>query len=476
MNFRFCVLTAVSSENQVEDRDSLDYQLISARGYGERMGGEFTMEFRIDGYSRTGYFDLTRAFDDIPPLKEMSLHIYKKLADVVIVESYDRLGSVAFAFWEWLKPLRVQFRAAQQALPIEQPASYDPRRDDATLNMIATSMMVQNYRINKIVRAFAVGNPRRAREGHYSNRPPEGYIIRRDRKPSYTVQDVTVCAVLARWPDWFLVEGCTYAEIARRTEQILQRGKRKTEGTVRRQLENPFYAGKTFYGRYKDPDTQLYDGKQEPVWSYETHLKILDEIERRQGKGRAVYNFSGLLECSVCGVPLGAIIAQPSTKAHRVTEYRGWYCKQCKYAIRMEDAERMVTDGMVRLLQDYTYTPKSEEERKDYTRRQITKVDSQIRREREAFDAGAYEPLEYAEIVKQLKARKAELEDAARQEAEDKRKMAERERTYSTMQEILPHLGEWIAQGPPEQVRYHLSRSVKLTASPDRTIGAELFD
>lgn len=60
--FRFCVLSAVSKESQAtEDKDSLDHQLRSAKSYGESVGGKFIREYRMDGFTRSGYYDFSQA-------------------------------------------------------------------------------------------------------------------------------------------------------------------------------------------------------------------------------------------------------------------------------------------------------------------------------------------------------------------------------------------------------------------------------
>jgi hypothetical protein len=480
--FRFAVLTAVSSDPQAsDDKDSLDHQLKTARAYGERMGGTFLQEFRIDGQSRTDYYDLSQAFSNIPALGELAQCIARRETDVVFVESYDRLGDLAFAFLNFLKPYRVQFRSVQQALPIEEPALYDPRKDDATVNMIATSMVVNKYRINKIVRAFEVGNPKRARDGKYGNQYPYGYL---KGEGDDLILDERVAALLRQFPAWFL-SGVTVSDIARRANESglpPRLAKSWNHDTIRYILQNPFYAGKVFYGRgQKDPTTKhyktrekydLYDGRHEALWTWDTHLNIMAEFaRRRRHKAKpSDYNFTKLLECSECGAYLSIVYSslKPQNKF--------WRCLNGGHVqISQREANRQAADELVRLLKDVPYTPTPEEEARDHSQRELAKIESQFRRTEAAYDAGAYTPVEFAEKIQGLKARREELQDSARQASDARRRVEERQRSYTTMQELLPGMHKWIAEEKPRVVNFHLQRVVRLVVQPDKTVRGELL-
>jgi DNA invertase Pin-like site-specific DNA recombinase len=463
----------------MDEKASLEEQYKNALAYGQRMGGQFLEEFRLEGYSRTDYFDLSLAFQEIPRFGELGEYISKLKTDVILVESYDRLGDLAFAFYLFLKPYRVQFRSVQQALPIEDPATYNPRRDDSTVSMIANSMTINNYRINKIVRAFQVGIPQRARQGKFGNTFPYGYI-RKDRDE--LILDPPVAGLLAKFPAWFL-SGVTISDIARRANEsgIPPRiAKQWSHDTVKYILQNPFYTGQTFYGiGERDPltkhykrrqDYQLYAGQHEALWTWDTHLQIMAEFDRRKRhKSKPTdYAFTKLLQCSTCGGYLSVVYSS------KRPQNKFWRCLNGGHVqVSQRDAIQKVGDELVRLFQDVTYTPTPEVESKSYTQKELVRVETQIRRERAAYDAGAYDPAEYAEILKGLKARKQDLEDGARQEEEARRRIADRRRSVATMQELLPHIHELLAEGPARMLNYHLQRVVKLEVFPNKTIKGE---
>jgi hypothetical protein len=482
MRFRFVVLTAVSDPKQAErEKDSLDDQLRKAVAFGEQEGGEFLREYRADGYSRTGYWDLSQAFADIPAFGEIRRDVYQDTFDVVIVDSYDRLGSTVFAFWEFLKPFKKQFRSTQQALRIEDPATYNPSRDDSTTNMIVSAMMVQGYRINKITRAFEIGNARRARDGKPNNACPYGYI--KVNKNQIVINDA-VAPLIRNFTKWYL-EGVIMSEIVRRANASgipARKGGAWSDTVILQMLKNPFFAGKTFYGRYardqkgysrvKREPVDLYDGQHEPLWSYETHLQLQKEIARRHRTQllKRDYNFTGLLKCAACRRTLRI------TYASTYPDVKKWRCPEGHVRILAEDAERMVADELVRLFRDRSYTPTAHEQATDQIQRELSRVKQRLARLDEENEAGAYSTNEFVDKRKKLLARLTELENDEKRKQEIDQETARRVMILNTMHDLLPGMHIWIRQDDPRVVKYYLSLTVKLTAHPkDGTITAELL-
>lgn len=481
INFRFVVLTAVSDPKQAErEKDSLDDQLRKAKAFGEREGGTFVREYRADGYSRSGYWDLSDAFRTIPAFGELQRDTYRGTYDVVIVDSYDRFGSTVFAFWEFLKPHKKQFRSAQQALPIEDPAIYNPSRDDSTTNMIVSSMMIQGYRINKITRAFDVGSRKRARDGKYGTHVPYGYI-KIDK--STVIVDENVAPLIRNFAHWYL-EGKTMGEIIRLANASGTPPRDVSEWShkiILYILKNPFYAGKTFHGigyidkngiwqRHKQMP-ELFDGRHEALWSWDTYLRLQEEIARRS-RTRHVkqdYNLTGLLKCSVCGEALhiSYSTATPDKKY--------WYCDSKHVRIRKEDAETTVADEIIRLFKDKEYQPAPQETVEDYTAKNIKNTEKQISRLDAAFQLGSHTPESYAAERRKLLARLDELRDEERQKEELDHSKQQRAAMFQTMQEILPYVHLWIANHDPRVVKYHLSKVLAFTAFPDKTIKGTLL-
>jgi hypothetical protein len=471
MTFRFCVLSAVSTEAQAtEEKDSLDYQYRTARAYGDRMGGTFTREYRADGFSRSGYYDLTQALDIIPAFFDLARDARSHLFDVILMESYDRLGDLGYMWFNYLSslgPPYIQLRSVQQALPIDDPARYHPRRDDSTPTMINNSLTINRYRTSKIVRAFQVGNPKRAESGRYAMRWGMGYI-KKDKDT--IVIDPMVAPLVAQFPAW-LLSGCTIEEIRRRAAGSgINPG--RGEWSARRItyiLESPFYAGKVYYDRKHGG--QLHDGNHESLWSWDTHLKILAELARRRERPRMKkndYNFTSLIACSECDGRLR--IGYSSTRPN----YKYWYCPDGHVTISARQANKQVAAELRRLYQDRERGGQPMDEPKDFTQRKLQQIAFEVKRLEQAYYQGeAYTPLEFAARKKELDARRDALLDEKRQKDEAERRQAGRERARLAVQDLLPYLEKWIENEEPRQVAYLLGRIVRLTAYPDKTIQAD---
>lgn len=102
-------------------------------------------------------------------------------------------------------------------------------------------------------------------------------------------------------------------------------------------------------------------------------------------------------------------------------------------------------------------------------------VKGKYAREKRVFEAGGYEPEQYAEILKALRARETELLDTERQKAEAARREAERAEAVIKMRDLIPDLPHWLIETDPAEVRYHLLRVVKVTVYPNKKISVELL-
>lgn len=493
--YRFAVLSCISMEDKAtEDHDSLDHQLRTAIAYGERWGGTFTREYRADGFSRSGWFDLSQVFTAEPEsFGELAQDARKHKFDVLIVESFDRLGDIGMALFNYFQSLGepyIQIVSAQQRIMIDDPKVYHPRRDDSIPNALAEALKVNKYRTNKNFRAFEMGNTARARDGKYANTFPYGYLKKetghynKNGKPIHDlILDETVADLLRQFPKWFL-SGATYIDIARRADESgvpPPEAEVWDDGYVKYILRNPFYCGKTFYrrtekigkGYYRErDDAELYDGNHPAIWSYDTYLQIRAEMQRRmrvRNKPKKTdYNFTKLLRCSECGSHLS--ICYSGQRQNN----KYWRCLNCgKVNIAIRLANQAVADELTRLFKDRDYQPTPEERVKDNTKREISKLESQIRRDTEAYDAGAYTPQVYAELRTKKLARLEELKNEEFETEAKRRQVSDRDALLTSMRELAPGFHYWITSHDPRSVNFDLSRIVILTAYPDKTIKVE---
>lgn len=479
--FLFATIAAVSREDQAsEDKDSLEYQIKVARAFGEHMGGTFTRDYRAEGFSRSGWYDLTPALEQCQGFYELARDARKHAFDVVIVENYDRLGDLAFAFFNYFADCGapfIQLRSVVQKLMIEEPAAYHPRRDESTVNAIADALKVNKYRTDKIFRGFDMGNAKRARDGKYATQVPYGYV-KVDK--SSIVIDPVVAPLLQKLVAMYLA-GSTMSEVVRHANASgvpAKKGGKWWDHVIEMMFKSPFYAGKTYYKRWASDEIgnyrlgkelELYDGKHEPLWSYETHLQLVAEIKRRH---RDIlqprdYNFTGLLKCAECGDVLHI------TYNPKLPHLRYWRCDNKHVSIRVDRANALVAAELVRLLGDREYKPTVKAVAQDMTARGIKAVESQIRRLDEAYRFGSHTPQAYALERQGLTNRLKDLQNEAQQEEEARRKMSEFEKVEITLRSILDDIPGWIAEWNPREVKYNLSRYVTLTVYPDHTIRAE---
>lgn len=468
---RYIILAAVSTDEQI-DKASIPSQLELARAAGERLGGVCVGEYVIDGYSRTSYFNLSDAINDIPPLKQCLDDMQKW--DLLIVKNFDRLGSLGMPIFYYLSMYNKQLHSVEQATAVYPPETYRAGRDTAVPMMLQTAGISQVYRIAKISDAFRVGISARARRGVYANAVPYGYI-KVDRN---TVKiDPQIAALFAQFPGW-LMAGVTISEIVGRADDSgvpASEGGKWSYHQIKYILRNPFYAGKTFWGRGKkhpelgywmpDNEAELFDGTHEAIWTWEQFQAMQAEIIRRRRSyhRKYDYNFTALLFCSVCEGKL--YIGYNKKLPHRY-----WRCKNHHVSMRAEKMNTLVAAELKRMILEADNAPALPEPDKlqDYSRREL----SAVRRNIANLDArmDAYEPADFIDRRKKFLTREAELLDEQKLKQESKRREGERTQAVRTLHEIAQDLGEWITDAEPSLVKYHLSRVARFVVAPGGTV------
>lgn len=476
--FRFISLAAVSLDEQAGDKASIPSQLEITKAAGEKLGGVFVGEYVIDGYSRTAYFNLSDALRDIPPLKQCIDDLQKW--DVLIVKNFDRLGSLGMPLFYYLSLYNKQLHSVQQPTMIYPPETYRPGTDISVPSMITSAQQNQVYRIAKISDAFATGIKKRVEDGNYARRAPYGYV-----KVNGTAQLVpSIAALLVKFPEWFLSGKSTIriAALATATGVPARYGGAWNQGPVIYILKSPFYAGKVYLARghfdkganryIENKSYQLYNGNHEPIWTYDTHLKILDEFERRHSRRntRHDYNFTGLLKCSVCGKSL--LISYDKYKDVR----KYWRCPLTHVHISTKKVNQQVGEQLARLFSSDDPPPSRDKPgTRDYLDRELAVTRRRLKRLDEENDAGAYRMEEFIEKRKTLLAREIELLDEERQKELAARQAVERVEMFQTMRDIAPYFPRWIVEEDAALVRFHLSRVVRITVSPDKIATVELL-
>jgi DNA invertase Pin-like site-specific DNA recombinase len=453
--FRYAVLSGVSSDIQAEeDKGSLDDQIQTARRAGEQQGGRETAgPFVLDGYSRTGYVNLSDALRDIPPLQAALEAAERDLYDVLILDNLERLGDLAPMIATLFKRYKKQIHSARQPSRIFDPNDYDPFSDESADIMIHVEGIIQRYRQNKLRRGLALGIRKRVEEGRYSTSHPYGY-----RKGSNKGDDLqlepTVANLLIQLKDEFL-RGAplrTLVQIAQASGVPGPRGPRWHGYTVKRILVNPFYAGKVFHGRWKmishkrstktgkhssimklNTDIrQVHDGNHEPLWTWEEHLRMIQEMEERYKRypRHDPYNFSGLMQCTVCGKRV----------SFRGRKYR---CNTSPdhIALKVADADRLIAEALADALRNYREEPEESPGRavRNPTQESIADLEKRIAmiQHHMETESGMYTAKEAIEKIQSLR---AQIQKTEGQRQDQKHQEAVRRRRDAQRAELLPKL------------------------------------
>jgi hypothetical protein len=362
MAIRFAILAGVSTDHQAgDDKASIPDQVRHCRAKIAQFEGKETAgPFIMDGYSRSGYDSLDVAMSEIPPLGEAIRSATADKYDVLIMDNFDRLGDLAVITKTRFKKLRKQLYSARQSGKLVPPDQYDPyQQEDADIAMYVQGI-IQTYRINKLRRGWTLGIPQRVRSGLHPTDPPYGYRSRSRQEAAEIIPEQA--ALVRQMKDWYLA-GVPLTAICAMADQSGVKPRYTSTWkipVVKGILLNPFYAGRTTFGRQKRGGGQrtpvppskwlVARGKHEPLWDEDTHAAILAEDERRQGryvKGRQLHTLTGLLVCSVCG----------RTLYHH--GHAPWFYMDCSdgrgshVRVRYELAMDRVADAVVHALEAY---------------------------------------------------------------------------------------------------------------------------
>jgi hypothetical protein len=393
--FKFALLTAVSSDEQArDDKASLKDQEEFARKAGKAQGGiETAGPFVLDGYSRSGYVNLSDALEDIPPLKDAIEAIDKY--DVLILDNLERLGHLAPMVFTLFAQHKKQIHSARQSGRIHDPKGYDPSSDESAGVMLAVESIIQTYRLNKIRRGYLIGVPSRVDRGLHALSIPYGY--KRTGSNSEPLQQVPEQVALLRlMKDWMLA-AVSFGEIAKRANAILPPPRSATwsHNAVKGMLLNPFYTGVVLFGVRKNgikvPKSEWRQGtgKHVPLWDEATYHAMVAEYRRRK-EGKRNFNarfpFSGLCVCGVCGDKVGR---------HGIPARYYLYCnsKPSHWSMRYEKAFPYLIDALMDALKQHEANPPQPRDLGP-VRAQLDTVKARRARVQDGYESGLYDALE----------------------------------------------------------------------------------
>ncbi len=486
--FRFAILTAVSTDIQArEEKASLGDQEKTARAAGIQQGGvESVGPFILDGYSRTGYVNLSDAMQDIPPLAAALESVMRDEYDVLVVDNIERLGDLAPMVSTFFKKYRKQIHSARQPSRIFDPDEYDPFSDEGSDIMIHVEGIIQKYRINKLQRGKRIGMPRRIEQGLNPLRIPFGYKWVSKKDPPSQVP--TLLALVQQMKD-MLFQGRSLTAIAAHADAsgiLSPNGGTKWDlSTIKYILSNPFYAGIVTFNKSKyvydatrkrkkrmipQPRSRWKEGqgKHEPLWDDATHRAILRELERRRKANQnfaARFPLSGLLWCSEC-----------KRKIHRRTHGFGYGRRKvfsCAAApshviIPYDEGLDLVAHEITRQLADYAQHPKDIPEDIDTSQAALAQLERDRRRIQDGYKKGIFSDAEAMEEMAKIETQKESIQQQSlrRLNAIDLRS-----EFLDKFRDNLDQLPEWIKTDDPQIVHQLLAAMCEqIILHPDRRV------
>lgn len=471
----YVILCAVSSDEQVksstgETKDSLDYQERTARAWGDKHGGTYIRTYRAEGFSRSGWYDFTKALQTSQDFYELARDARAHKFNVILMESFDRLGDLAVMWFTYLEKEAgapyIQIRSVQKPLIIEDPSEYDPRYDESTPDALNDAQKVNRYRINKLRRGGQVGIPERARVGKYSRRLPRGYTFMGTKKEYRVELDQAFKAKLIDAKDKYLA-GWTLPAL-----EELTGWKRNA---IKEMLRNPFYGGKTTVDRGvtkkspeakrshwspKDEPVTLYDGLHEPCWDVDTYYTLVAEIKRRgeHMRHRRSYPLSGLVVCQKCDRHMHISPARNQNYQH-YTYYR---CRGCELNIREQIVMTEFVKALHSRMAEYQDTPLLEKAPPVDNTRAIEAFKKQQKKIQIAYETtDAYTPEEYAERKRAIQKEIDSLQDAELQQQKHEQEHKQQQEAIAFIFDILPNIETWMEVEPAGEVNVQLSKAVE---------------
>lgn len=330
-SLRYARWAAVSRKEQMRgDKFSIPNQMEETKRVGDMKGWTETAgPYVVPGQSRTKYIQLDKAAAEIEALRDMLHDARMGKFDVLVMSEFDRMRELLDQVFRTLASYKVQLYSLAQAIEPVEPKEYTIYKADSIVMNIGFAQMTSRLEISRTRRKYMESMPRRitdlglpAANISWGYRKPALQMFDRKAIPE---QDPTICIHILAIKDLFL-KGQSTSELVDYLEDHQvepPKGDVWYPQTVRDILRNPFYAGIVRFGAskvYIDPMTderkrnrkpspdqvQENIGKHAPLWDMATHEAILAELRRRSKnyKGRVNNEFTGLVECGICGMPM----------------------------------------------------------------------------------------------------------------------------------------------------------------------------
>lgn len=490
---KFAIWTAVSTKAQAnDDRESLPNQEKTCRATAREKGWTETAgPFVAAGKSRTRWVNLRDAELEIPALHEMLESARQRQFDILTLYDHNRLRDLLDPVAKTLESYGIQIYSCNQPVEPHAPGEFSPYSSDSGFIVRGMSHITSQWQIADLRRKAREGAIGRVRKGLHGNAIPWGY--RKSSKKDHAAEIVPDQAqVVIAIKDMFLA-GISIREMQDRLRAqhcpTPKDGKQWERAGLAYILKNPFYAGKTMYGRFKtisDPyhNTRhvqsqsplvVSEGKHEPLYSWEEYQAILAEFDRRSSLPTMNrYTFSGLLVCSVCGKRL---YHRRETPLHGNDKpYMLWRCDYPRngggvdhIGLLHTEAYEIIPPAIQKAVEENQKAPAPRMAQTSLDQDALNELQRQVRRVQHMTEREIYTFDEAETKIKELRKQIAALKDMERQQ---QRQEAEYRQWVSVVQEIQhAHLPQWIREEKSAIVNPLLLRLCReIVITPDRRV------
>ena len=304
------IYARVSSKEQEREGFSIPAQLKLLREYAAQRAFTIQQEFVDVETAKTS---------GRPAFGQMVALIRKSAIRTLLVEKTDRLYR-NLKDWVTLDELELEIHFVKENVIL----SRESRSSEKFIHGIKV-LMAKNY-IDNLSEETRKGMLEKAEEGIWPSFAPLGYENTEGPDGKKTiVPDGRAAPLVRRVFEWYAAGLYSVREVARmaRAEGLVFRKSHRpvTAATVHAILRNPIYAGEF------DWDGRRYQGKYEPVISYELWDRVQDVMNGRNARKtrfvRHAFAFSGLITCGHCGSALVGEVKKSRYVYYHCTGYRG---------------------------------------------------------------------------------------------------------------------------------------------------------
>lgn len=346
--------------------------------------------YTAPGHSRTKYVNLRDAEEDIPALKEMLNAARMGQFNLLVMVDFNRLRDLLQPVNKTLESYGVQIFSINQPTELQPPDKFNPHAGRAAKIMMGLSGIVSDEQIADLQYKYRTLITERTDKGLHSLNVPWGYRVINKKLPAEQIPEAVVILLRVKKLFW---DGLNYTEIAAllNSDGIPSpRGSIWRHNTIRQILGEQYYAGKVYFGRLKakrdyelnryniraNPDVEYKPGKHHPVWTWDEHLSIAAEMQKRANRPRRDYVYSGLLWCSVCGERL-----------FLSNSYNGWVCKKYCTGLKNFEVDDLVCAALIDAIKD---SPPVKEVKSDFVlSTQLEDLQSQRQRVQHLYKTGS---------------------------------------------------------------------------------------